>query len=149
MFRDRAAALLLVTLFSSGLPGCAPPRHRSDLRSGNPLDRAQGVVRAAEARDPRAVHRLVDLLEDPDSGVRFYAINALRRLFGVDYDYQYYQPAPQRAVAVARWRAAIRDGSVQFARRAASANEPAGEAPPPDGSAGLPPTESPAGGDGP
>lgn len=88
-------------------------RQREGLYSSNPLDRAQAVVRVAERQDAGAVHKLVDLLEDADPGVRMYAIQALRRLCGVDYGYRYYAAAAERAAAVERWRAALRVGEVK------------------------------------
>jgi HEAT repeat protein len=83
------------------------------FRSGNPLDRAEAVIEATEARDLNAVHTLVDLLEDPDAAVRMLAIVALRRLTDRDYGYRFYEDDLQRAAAVARWRAALRAGEVE------------------------------------
>lgn len=89
---------------------------RSDVRrqlgAPNPLDRAVAAVEVAEERDPQAVHRLVDLLEDSSAAVRMYAILALERLTGSDYGYEYYADPAERAAAVNRWREALRAGAV-------------------------------------
>ena len=96
-----------------GLLGCdSGAARRQLLGSGNPLDRAQAVVKVTEARDHEAVHKLVDLLEDPDGAVRMYAIIALRRLCVEDFGYRYYAGSAERATAVRRWREALRAGEV-------------------------------------
>jgi len=82
------------------------------LRSPSPLERAHAIVRVVESHDIEAVHKLVDLLEDSDRAVRFYAILALRRMCSEDYGYQYYADEHTRAAAVQRWRSALRDGRV-------------------------------------
>lgn len=103
----------MLSSFCWGVPGCeGPAAQRRDLSSPNPLDRARGAVAVSEAGDADAVHKLVDLLEDPDCAVRFYAIIGLRRLCGEDFGFRYYGDATERAEAVERWRAAIRAGEV-------------------------------------
>jgi hypothetical protein len=115
---QRAAVILLGlggALVWSGLPACGrAAQPRAGLSSPNPLDRARGVVEVAESRDPDAAHKLVDLLEDPDAAVRMYAIIALRRLYGHDHGYRFYQDEGRRAVAVERWRRALRAGQLQL-----------------------------------
>lgn len=69
-------------------------------------------MRLAEAGDTEAIHALVSLLEDNDPGVRLYCILALERMCGTTYGFRYYDSPPQRAAAVARWRQALREGSV-------------------------------------
>jgi len=81
---------------------------RRELASLNPLDRARGVVKVSQRPDPGAAHKLVELLADDDPAVRMYAILALRRLYGEDYGYRYYDPPAARAAAIQRWRAALR-----------------------------------------
>jgi hypothetical protein len=90
---------------------------RKELGSPNPLERAQAAVCLAEAGDAGAVHELVDLLEDSDRAVRMYAILALVRLTGADYGYKYYGTDLERAVAVRRWRDALRAGEVVVRHR--------------------------------
>ncbi len=85
---------------------------RRQLNSDNPLDRSEAIMHAYEARDMRAVHKLVGLLDDPSDAVRMYAIQALRRLCGVDYGYRFYASAAEREPAVQRWREALRAGQI-------------------------------------
>jgi HEAT repeat protein len=95
------------------LAGCDQgAARRRQLCSDNPLDRTEAIVHACEARDMRAVHKLVALLDDPNDAVRMYAIQALRRLCGVDYGYRFYASAADREGAVQRWREALRAGDI-------------------------------------
>lgn len=96
-----------------GTPGCGGDARRAQLRSTNPLDRAAAIVRVAEGGDLRAVHKLVDLLEDDDGAVRMYAILALRRLCGQDFGYRYFDNVGTRSIAVRRWRDGLRAGSIE------------------------------------
>jgi HEAT repeat protein len=95
------------------LPACdSPGTRRERLVSPYPPDRARAAVQLAEAGDTQAVDLLIDLLEDRDRAVRMYTILALERLCGETYGYKYYDPEPQRAAAVARWRQARQRGEV-------------------------------------
>ena len=109
----RTALVTPVVMGVVSWPGCdAGAGRRRQLGAGNPLDRAEAIVRVCEARDIHAVQKLVDLLEDPDRAVRLYAIQALRRLCGVDFGYRYYAGPAIREVAVQRWREALRAGQI-------------------------------------
>lgn len=100
------------------LVGCqSTAAQRRQLNSRNPLDRAAAVVRLAEAGDRESVHKLVDLLEDPDAAVRLVAIVGLRRLTGDDRGFVYYAAETKRAAAVERWREALRAGTVRVSAR--------------------------------
>ncbi len=96
-------------------------RDGGGLYSANPLDRAKAVVRAAERRDPEAVDKLVDLLNDDDAGVRMYASQALRRLCQRDFGYRHYHPEAVRLEAIERWRDALRRGEITVEAGAAGA----------------------------
>lgn len=105
--------LVLATAWLTCLPGCNPSgMRREHLVSPYPLDRARAAVELAEAGDAQAIDLLIELLNDRDRGVRMYAILALERLCGETYGYKYYNPEPQRAAAVARWRQARQRGEV-------------------------------------
>lgn len=109
-------AILSISLLASAISGCqSSAARRQELNSTYAPTRARAVVASAEAGDATAVHKLVDLLEDEDRGVRMYAIIALRRLCGVDYGFEYYAPEVERQAAVDRWREAIRAGEVHLA----------------------------------
>ncbi len=107
----------LACLLALSLVACRSSS-RNELASPNPLERALAAVRLAEAGDAGAVHELVDLLEDSDRAVRMYAILALVRLTGEDYGYTYYGSDLARALAVRRWRDALRAGEVVVRPRA-------------------------------
>ncbi len=51
-----------------------------------------------------AVPQLVDSLQNEDKSVRFYSIEALRRIVGTDHGYDYKTAPHLRAAAVKRWR---------------------------------------------
>lgn len=117
MHEPRGTSRYLLTVFfvstwliCTGCNGSAGDRRR--LQSLSPIERARATIAVAEARDARAIHKLVDLLEDADPAVRMFAIQALVRLSGKDYGYRYYRPELQRGAAVKRWRAALRDNEV-------------------------------------
>ncbi len=109
----RVALMELVALTLAIASGCGPAdARRQRLGAANPLDRAEAVVRVSEASDPEAVHKLVDLLDDPDAAVRMYAIQGLRRLFGDDLGYVHYASPGARHAALQRWREALRSGQL-------------------------------------
>jgi hypothetical protein len=85
--------------------GCAVSRGGNTLESEDPSRTVPAMVAAGESRDVRSVPRLVELLESPDAGIRFYAIQSLERITGESKGYHYYDPEPTRAGAVAAWRA--------------------------------------------
>lgn len=80
------------------------PEYSVALDSPDPATRIQAIRDTADRRDASAVPLLVDRLEDEDEAVRFYAIQALRRITEEDHGYRYYHPAARRGRAVARWR---------------------------------------------
>jgi HEAT repeat protein len=116
-------------------------RQRRQLLSQYPLDRARAAVQLAELGDHSAIHALVNLLEDDDRAVRMYTIVALKRLCGEDHGYHYYDPQPQRAAAVARWRDALRRGAVTARRADAGTTPPATRPSPIQAAAGVPAAE--------
>jgi HEAT repeat protein len=118
---DASIVVSWVVLAAIGLScaaGCNSAARREQLVSPYPLDRARAAVQLAEAGDTEAVDLLIELLNDQDRGVRMYTILALKRLCGETYGYDYYDPEPQRAAAVARWREARRRGDVSVTKRA-------------------------------
>lgn len=125
--RATAAGLAVPALLAAF--GCAGDAgRRAQLASDNPLDRATAIVQVYEARDRKAVQKLVDLLDDSSSAVRLYAILALRGLTGEDFGYRYYDNEVARVASVRRWRDAVRAGIVFL--RAAPPEVPAGAAGP-------------------
>ena len=95
-----AAILMLV--------GCSSPVDRkieiSDLNNPNPMVRIMAIKWAGDNKVSLAIPQLVDFLQDEDKSVRFFAIEALRRITGTDNGYDYKANPQLRAEAVERWR---------------------------------------------
>lgn len=90
------------------LSGCGGPFDRkmrlSDLDSPDPAVRIMAIKWAGDSKASSAVPRLVDFLHDEDASVRFFAVEALRRITGTDNGYDYKASPQLRAEAVERWR---------------------------------------------
>ncbi len=117
MLRHAAAGPVLFSVACLALVlaagGCSASQARlRAMESPDPAQRARAAVAAGQARDTSAAHHLVGLLEDPDAGVRFCAIGALKRIYGDDLGYRYFDPRAAREAAAERWRQARRQGSV-------------------------------------
>jgi HEAT repeat protein len=107
-------------LLIAGACGPDASRLRSQLESRTAAERIQAIVRLGSLGDRESVPALVERLEDEDSAVRFYAIQALERLTGERRGYHYWEPVDRRRAAVLRWRAYLREraaDSPQTARR--------------------------------
>jgi hypothetical protein len=82
--------------------GCGHgPRHVSDE---DPSDKIPAVELAARTRDRGAIPQLIRDLASDDSAVRFYAIDALRRMTQQTFGYRYFDDEEHRAPAIARWK---------------------------------------------
>lgn len=128
MVPKRRSTFVVLVVLAGVIPGCQSPASRRErLNSTYAPTRARAVVQSAEAGDATAIHKLVDLLEDEDRGVRMYSIVALRRLCGEDYGYRYYDSESERQLAVERWRQAIRDGDVRLVGNRGRSESPNGE----------------------
>lgn len=97
----RAAAA--VTILAATLAGCRDGGR--GLVDEDPAFKVPAIKDAVAGREQKAVPQLVTDLDDDDSAVRFFAIEGLRRLTGQTFDYHYFDDAPARAPAIARWRA--------------------------------------------
>ena len=95
--------LMICVLF-----GCSDPLDRqmaiSDLDSPTPTVRVMAIKWAGDNKVTAAVPQLVDYLQNEDKSVRFYAIQALKRITGKDLGYDYKAPAHFRSAAVKRWQ---------------------------------------------
>ena len=97
---------------AGALAGCASPETaRSMAQSSDPVVRAKGCKLAGDDRQTAMVPLLVDRLEDPDSAVRFFAIEALRRITGTDLDYREADTPAAKAKTIARWRQYVAKGN--------------------------------------
>ena len=97
------------------LTGCTSPapEQRAFLAS-DAATRAQAAVESANhgSADASQTWALIGLLSDNDPGVRMYAILALRRLYGDDRGYRYYDGLAERLAAIERWRSAMAEGAL-------------------------------------
>ena len=96
--------------------GCAHgPRHVTDE---DPSDKIPAIKHAVQSKDRSALPQLVKDLNSDDPAVRFYAIDALRKLCGQDFGYRYYEDDEQRKAAVVRWNNwLVANGSAQPRRQ--------------------------------
>ena len=96
---------MIALIFVSACGGCAHPREPVRFDSADVNVRIAAIRRAARTRDKSAAPQLVVALDDEDPAVRFYAIEALRRLTGERKGYDYFEDEPDlRRPAVQRWR---------------------------------------------
>lgn len=76
----------------------------AELESPDTATRIRAIKWAGENKDQMAVPLLVDRLQEQDPSVRFFAIQALKRITGTDNGYNYAGCSEERAQAVERWR---------------------------------------------
>lgn len=91
-------------LIAATLAGCTAPRPRLTVTDSDPGVKIPAIKQSAEKHDSGAAPQLVQDLESDDPAVRFYAIEALFRLTGQRFGYDYYASEDQRAPAVQRWQ---------------------------------------------
>ena len=90
--------------FLTSSAGCGPSPEKK-LTNPDPSGKIPAIKRAGRTHDLRAAPQLVKDLESDDPAVRFYAIEALKRLNqGDTLNYRFYDDADQREPAVASWR---------------------------------------------
>jgi hypothetical protein len=90
------------------LVGCAGPFDRKiglkDLDHPNVAVKIVAIKMAGDSKASSAVPQLVDFLQNEDVSVRFYSIEALRRITGTDCGYDYKAAPHVRAAAVRCWQ---------------------------------------------
>jgi len=96
--------VLIMVLVFAGCQSAGGQRGDTGLESSNPTLRIMAIKRAGDSKDSLAVPQLVDCLQNEDDSVRFYAVEALRRITGTDRGYVYKDPPQKRAAAVKRWQ---------------------------------------------
>lgn len=69
----------------------------------DPGERATAIASAAETSDRAAIPRLITLLDSDDPGTRLLAIEALERLTGQTFGYDYAAPAALRRESIDQW----------------------------------------------
>jgi hypothetical protein len=83
--------------------GCFTPDPKS-LDSDRATSAIPAIKDAADQNNRQAIPRLIVLLDDNDSAIRFAAINALEKMTGQTFDYHYYDDIPDRQPAIQRWQ---------------------------------------------
>lgn len=100
------------------LAGCGDPFNRkmtlSELDNPNPTVRIMAIKWAGDNKISPAVPQLVDSLQNEDKAVRFYSIEALRRIVGTNHGYDYKAAPHLRAAAVKCWREFLDPNESQF-----------------------------------
>lgn len=66
-------------------------------------DRAEAIVETTEKGGAQDLPKLITLLESDDPGTRLLAIQALERITGERFGYDYAAPEARRREAVDRW----------------------------------------------
>src|SRR4051812_50191371 len=93
--RPRARRYITLALLAGlAVCGCAHPREPIRFDSPDVNARIAAIRRAARTGDKSAAPHLVVALDDEDPAVRFYAIEALRRLTGERKGYDYFDDDP-------------------------------------------------------
>ena len=112
LFTWLCCLVLMVSMFF----GCDSFGRRytvSDLENPDLTVKIMAVKWAGDNKVTSAVPQLVDFLLDEDESVRFYSIQALRRITGTDYGYDYKAASYLRAAAVKRWRKSLETNGLQ------------------------------------
>ncbi|MBX6313756.1 MAG: hypothetical protein IRY99_12685 [Isosphaeraceae bacterium] len=95
----------LVPVLLAGLGCSIAPRDFRDLVDPAPLVRARSVGMGRSLPDAVVIPSLIERLGDPDRVVRMSAHEELKLRTGQDFGFVPWADPPERAAAVARWRA--------------------------------------------
>jgi hypothetical protein len=95
-----AIFLTLLTAFC----GCSARTGPRGLASDDSAEKIPALKAAGEQRDAALVPRIIPELANDDPAVRFYAIEALRRITGETFGYRFYDSPDQQKEAIARWQ---------------------------------------------
>jgi outer membrane murein-binding lipoprotein Lpp len=83
--------------------GCQADRGPISINSDDPDLKIQAIEQDADTHSLKDAAQMVQGLSDEDSAIRFYCIQALRRLTGADFGYDFAADPDRRAPAVSRW----------------------------------------------
>jgi hypothetical protein len=97
-----AAAMGILAIAMLG--GCSAPRPQRLITNPDISGKIPAIKRAAEQKNFHAVPYLIKELNSDDPAVRFYAIEALQRLTGETFGYEFYADEDERKPAIARWQ---------------------------------------------
>ena len=106
---------ILIIMLSGGCLQTERPISPADLENPDPVVKIRAIKWAGENKDAQAVPKLLELSQDEDQAVRFYAVIALRNITQTDLGFDYQADARRRAEAVNYWkkRFVIIDASVK------------------------------------
>jgi hypothetical protein len=95
-------AWIFPAVLCSVVAGCGHgPRSVTDP---DPADKIPALEDAVRKNDHRVIPQLVADLENDDPAIRMYTIDALRRLTGQDFGYQFFVDDDARKPAVEKWK---------------------------------------------
>jgi len=117
MFRQALLASFTLTL---AIGGCSAPRPAIEVTNSDPSGKIPAMKKAVREHDVTVVRQLVKDLDSDDPAVRLFAIQALEKLTGQRYGYDYYADEVQRKPALHRWQEwlAQQEGQTPSARPA-------------------------------
>src|SRR2546423_12625838 len=101
MFRQVTWAMLATAL---GIIGCSAPRGPIEVTNPDPSGKIPAMKKAVREHDLKVVRQLVKDLDSDDPAVRLFAIQALEKLTGQRYGYEYYADEVQRKPALSAWQ---------------------------------------------
>jgi|SRR5271170_12494 len=106
-----------VCVFFALTVGCTESKGPRTVENKDPTVSIPVIEDDVRQHDQKDDAQLVVDLNDDDPAVRFYAIEALRRLTGDDFGYRYYEDEDGRAAAVAKWNQWLKQRKVAVGNR--------------------------------
>jgi hypothetical protein len=101
MIREAILASIAITL---AVAGCSAPPPVVEVTNPDPSGKIPAMKKAVRERDMKVVRQLVKDLDSDDGAVRLFAIEALQKLTGQRYGYDYYADEVQRRPALSAWQ---------------------------------------------
>jgi hypothetical protein len=101
MFREAILASITLTF---AVAGCSAPRPVISVANPDPSGKIPAMKKAVREHDMKVVRQLVKDLDSDDPAVRLFAIQALEKLTGQRYGYDYYSDEVQRKPALGAWQ---------------------------------------------
>jgi len=83
---------------------CTAPQPAPNIADPDPQVKIAGIRQAVAQGDRTSLPGLVQQLDSDDAAVRFYAQQALERLAGERFGYEYYLDEDERKPSLARWQ---------------------------------------------
>jgi hypothetical protein len=83
---------------------CTAPQPPPDIKDPEAAIKIAGIKQAAARKDRSSIPALIAELDSDDPAVRFFAIEALEKLAGERFGYDYYLDEEQRKPSIAKWQ---------------------------------------------